>query len=1571
MTRWILCLLIALPLWARPVDPFSHAAPLPSGQGLHLEWTFPEPQLESVDGGVSVRLPGEGLMGMAGSPDLPVVNRHIRIPATSGVQLEVVEAQWVSMGSQTVAPLQERLHTQADLPLAWLRNDEAFRLDQPWPTDWLRLSDPMLLRETRLVTLSVAPVRWNPVTGEMLRLAQLDLRVHFSGRNDLNTPLRVQDEEEGISDDGEGLVYSHGGAEDQFLRQMLGGRLVELSGPDGANGGALEAIDWDAPELPLNYLVFAKTAAQSQSAFQQWVAWKRQKGHYVKVVGENDLTAWTTTTIRNEIINQYQNSTRPPHYVALMGDTGGTYAIPTHSSQYDHYYAAIAGGDILADVVVGRISVESATQLATVLNKITGYEQSPYLDNTSWLRRSSWLTGSGHCGESMSQLARDFAFQLITERGYTQIDTAFCANSPSYVYNWFNQGISHYNYRGWIGMEGLSISQLIALQQGPRTPIAVTFTCSSGDFADGQSYTEGFLRGGTATTPGGAAAAMGFCTPQTHTAYNNLVDGGFWSALLDYRIPQVGTCMFRGKQELFNTLPPGDGNISNFSYWANLMGDPGMEQWCGVPDVLSFEAVPNSLGTGAQALDLRVRDQNNQPVAGVAVCAYFSATQMDLAVTDSEGRVVLSLPTLDAGTLYLTATKAFNKPARATVTLDGALAMPVLDSFQVVDASGDDLWTPGEAAQVQLVFHNASASLSLGQLALSAELADEASAQWAVSASTLPALGPLESGSITLPLELTASSSWTEGLPVRLHLQLASGHDSFTVRADLPLSTPALGVQGSASTDGPLYPGQIVSWLLRLRNDGTRTARQLVVTPSFPENSGMSVGPVELVVDSLGVDEVVNLELQVSAANDLVPGYSSTMTLAWEDQSMGAVGEVVSPVVLGNQLVGDPTGPDAHGYYAFESTDTQWTQAPAYNWIEIAPGAGGTGTVLNIPDTADEADASRRVELPFPFTVYGETYTSLAVCSNGFVAFGPLAHLQTDFRNHFLPCGMGPEPMIAPMWDDFKLAGDAQICVKQLEGQGIFVVEWYRMRTNSNNRINTFQLLLHDPAVYPTPTGDGEIIYQYALFDDTQSNDQDFPYCTVGLKNQDATIGLTLLNYHQRPSTAAAFAAGKAVRISTSIGLTTDPPVLVLDDTPLALNLSATEVESGDVSLSLSNIGQAPLLWQASVVPPENWPPDSLGGGLRDAGGPDSYGYTWMDNLEENGPAQGWVDMWDAGTDLVLNTWNEQVDTADDGYADPIDLPFAFPFYGETHSRLWVCANGFVTFSEPDAMYWQNNLSGIPNTIAPDRSLMVWWDDLLNNAVVQGYIRYWTNAADSAVVTWQAIPHFNQGSYGGPFTFQVVLESNGRITYNYGNMTASDTDSDSGTLGVQWDESTGFAIRHMLIARDNTTIRILPPFWLQMVTPTGSIAGGESGQLTVRAHNNVQGLLLPEGEYSAAVQLHTNDLEHADTTLPVTLRVGDVAVDTPQRPLSFHVGEAWPNPFNPTATLAFTLPAPEHVSARLHNVQGQVVGTLFSGQLGAGEHRLAIRGEGLASGLYFLELEAGPNRAVRKLTLLK
>jgi len=88
-------------------------------------------------------------------------------------------------------------------------------------------------------------------------------------------------------------------------------------------------------------------------------------------------------------------------------------------------------------------------------------------------------------------------------------------------------------------------------------------------------------------------------------------------------------------------------------------------------------------------------------------------------------------------------------------------------------------------------------------------------------------------------------------------------------------------------------------------------------------------------------------------------------------------------------------------------------------------------------------------------------------------------------------------------------------------------------------------------------------------------------------------------------------------------------------------------------------------------------------------------------------------------------------------------------------------------------------------------------------------------------------------------------------------------------------------------------------------------------------------------------------------------------------PLTFSVGEAWPNPFNPVATLRVTLPEAARVQARLYNAKGQFVGTVLSGQRAAGTHLLRVDGSALASGVYLLQVKAGEHEAVRRLTLLK
>jgi PKD repeat protein len=88
-------------------------------------------------------------------------------------------------------------------------------------------------------------------------------------------------------------------------------------------------------------------------------------------------------------------------------------------------------------------------------------------------------------------------------------------------------------------------------------------------------------------------------------------------------------------------------------------------------------------------------------------------------------------------------------------------------------------------------------------------------------------------------------------------------------------------------------------------------------------------------------------------------------------------------------------------------------------------------------------------------------------------------------------------------------------------------------------------------------------------------------------------------------------------------------------------------------------------------------------------------------------------------------------------------------------------------------------------------------------------------------------------------------------------------------------------------------------------------------------------------------------------------------------PARFALGEATPNPFNPVARLDLQVPMAGPVRADLFNMAGQHMDTVFRGQLPAGTHALRVDGSRLASGVYLLQVEAGADRAVRKLILLK
>jgi outer membrane protein assembly factor BamB len=103
--------------------------------------------------------------------------------------------------------------------------------------------------------------------------------------------------------------------------------------------------------------------------------------------------------------------------------------------------------------------------------------------------------------------------------------------------------------------------------------------------------------------------------------------------------------------------------------------------------------------------------------------------------------------------------------------------------------------------------------------------------------------------------------------------------------------------------------------------------------------------------------------------------------------------------------------------------------------------------------------------------------------------------------------------------------------------------------------------------------------------------------------------------------------------------------------------------------------------------------------------------------------------------------------------------------------------------------------------------------------------------------------------------------------------------------------------------------------------------------------------------------------------LPPSAPVENLDVQT--LPKEYTLGQAYPNPFNPTTIISYTLPKPEHVRLTIYNMLGQEVSLLIDSMQEAGYKSVEFNASGLPSGVYSYRLDAGTFTGVKKLLLLK
>jgi hypothetical protein len=105
--------------------------------------------------------------------------------------------------------------------------------------------------------------------------------------------------------------------------------------------------------------------------------------------------------------------------------------------------------------------------------------------------------------------------------------------------------------------------------------------------------------------------------------------------------------------------------------------------------------------------------------------------------------------------------------------------------------------------------------------------------------------------------------------------------------------------------------------------------------------------------------------------------------------------------------------------------------------------------------------------------------------------------------------------------------------------------------------------------------------------------------------------------------------------------------------------------------------------------------------------------------------------------------------------------------------------------------------------------------------------------------------------------------------------------------------------------------------------------------------------------------------------LQLATRTGVVSVPAGNLPLKLALEQNFPNPFNPTTTIRFQLPAASEVKLIVYDLLGREVAVLVNETKGAGRYEVMFDGTNISSGMYIYRMTVGKYVESRKLVLTK
>ncbi|MFP4458502.1 MAG: C25 family cysteine peptidase [Candidatus Zixiibacteriota bacterium] len=853
----------------------------------------------------------------------------------------------------------------------------------------------------------------------------------------------------------------------------------------------------DLHGLPGSYIII--TPEVMVDDLEPFIEMKKKMGYLVNVFTLEEIgDRPDEEEIRNFLLDKYETIVPKPDLVLLIGDTrnndgtifrdygytgsGGTYAS-------DNAYALFDDSDFIPDVLLGRFTATNETYLQTIVQKNLTYTYSPDEAGTDWLKRGLIVAENTH---AMSPILNAMWTKEILERnGFTRVDsiferTGYPVPSASQINDAFDRGVAFTTYRGWGSSQGwwnpeYMIPDVYDMNNSPYYGIITTIVCGTGDFRryGTPCFSEVLLQHGSPARPRGAVAVYAPSDHNTHTRYNNPLNVGFYEAVFGYDLTMLGQASLGSRLNEYLYLPLEMESVEHYFYVYNNFGDPGLYMWSGKIDSLTIDAPETLVHWGGE-----IQVSVDPPVADVWVSLYYDDTGMQaVGKTNEMGIATIAYPHEAEMFAKITAWKKHYKPVEKDVYIwrrggEGIdFVSCTVDDFE---GDGDGKLEPGETANLSFTLNNPGPYLSNGDFYLGAyneyiEVAD------GLSSIVIP------EGEFTIDgysISLDSDMPYTDNLELWLTVMQLDTVVRYLIPCEIPFNIGKLEISDKSLT-GSLSTGETANLDIELINSGEGT-----------------VGPMELrLITESGFLTLSDNIFEIPA---ILPGDTY---LADEDIILmpHLIDGVIYPMRLvdmhGNTIgtfelssgEGGPTGPDGWGYMAFDQTDADYPTD--VEWTDISE----IGTANFVRD-----DWTIRREMPFPLKFYGDSYDSISICSNGWIAPGNIAFYLIDFYNLPIPGPGGPWGIIAPHWDDLEpLGGTGENLYTYHDTENdVFIIQWDNFVHVREDHEQTFQVMIFNEE---SASGDNPIAF---LYNTTSDNDSAHTWSSVGIEDIDHKIGL-------------------------------------------------------------------------------------------------------------------------------------------------------------------------------------------------------------------------------------------------------------------------------------------------------------------------------------------------------------------------------------------------------------------------------------------------------------------------------